>query len=55
MGGSGSSSGKGGGGGAGRNALGSANNPVSVADLNSIHSKSEETAVIAAMPVGTVV
>lgn len=55
MGGSGSSSGKGGGGGAGRNALGSANNPVSVAQLNSIHSKSEETAVIAAMPVGTVV
>ena len=55
MGGSGSSSGKGGGGGASRNALGSANNPVSVADLNSIHSKSEETAVIAAMPVGTVV
>ncbi len=55
MGGSGSSSGKGGGGGAGRNALGSANNPVSVADLNSIHSKSEQTAVIAAMPVGTVV
>ena len=55
MGGSGSSSGKGGGGGASRNALGSANNPVSVADLNSIHSKSEETAVLAAMPVGTVV
>lgn len=55
MDGSGSSSGKGGGGGAGRNALGSANNPVSVADLNSIHSKSEQTAVIAAMPVGTVV
>lgn len=54
MDGSGSSSGKGGGG-AGRNALGSANNPVSVADLNSIHSKSEQTAVIAAMPVGTVV
>lgn len=55
MGGSGSSSGKGGGGGASRNALGSANNPVSVADLNSMHSKSEVTAVIAAMPVGTVV
>ena len=28
---------------------------MSVADLNSIHSKSEQTAVIAAMPVGTVV